>query len=506
MRSDSNNLRVGGVCLQSAAYDTVPKRFPITYTDLGECELKGFDQLVRCYSVELNPGECIPALEPQSQSASAIGKLISEVSTRVIIGLAALVLIIIAGATLWSLQQRSHSSLPKKPSIAVLPFQDLGNNSELTYKVDGFTNAIITNLSRFPELFVVSSHSSFQFKDQAIKVAQVGEQLGVQYILQGTYQQSSNSLQISAQLTDSKNGSNIWADNFSVDLKGVIDLQIDISNRITSTLAPVMFNKVRSQALRLTDDDSLEAYDLYLIASKYKHGKEEMRKSLARLERAVALEPEFAIAHALLAFRYVQSWRLNLTADADHALKRGRESAQRAVELDPTDYRVHNTLCSIHLYADRKHELALSECQRAVELNPNDSEIQITLAQVLAFMGRSEEGLKWIARAKQLNPLFQPFYYWTSSFIHALAGNYEISLVEAEQALTVYKNSLSIRRIMIFSLVHLNRLDEARQLVKESLEIAPDFTLAKLRNTPYQHKVDNDRVLNAFRKAGFPQE
>lgn len=500
----------GGICISDTVHREVKDRLDLDFEDRGEVEVKNVTGPVRIFFIRQN--------EKTERLATPIVKLPGPGKRKppaAALAAAAVCLLVAITALAWwqpwadqiaSEKGQQARALPKKPSIAVLPFRNLGGNADNAYLADGFTNAVITNLSRFPELFVASGNSTFSYKGKTPKAGDVGRELGVRYVLLGTYHQTDKNTRISAQLIDAGQDASIWAENFDVARNKIIETQEEITRITASTLVSVIHDRSRMRALRLKDEDSLEAYDLYLRATKFKLSKAAVADNIANLERAVSLEPDFAAAYALLSYRYTQTWRLNLADAPEQALDKARQSAQKALELDPLDYRVHDVLCTLHLYADRKHELALSECERAVSLNPNDPGIQVNLAQVLAFMGRADEGLKWMASAKRLNPLFQPHYDWTSSFIHALAGNHDVALVEAERALAVYTKSLSLRRIKIFSLVELGRLDEAKQVAGEILEIAPGFTLAKLRNAPHQPPAQLKRVLDSFRKAGLPDE
>lgn len=499
----------GGICVSEAVHREVAKRIELDFDDLGEVNVKNISGPVKALNVVFNEkieNLISPIVMPSSARKSGRRYFPIIAAGIFLVG-------ILSGLAWWQPwteqiglgTSQLETALPKKPSIAVLPFRDLGSVDDKSYLADGFTNAIITSLSKFPELFVVSGNSTFTYKDKSPNARDVGRELGVRYVLLGTYQQTAHKIRISAQLVDAGQGEGIWAESFDVDRYEVLEVQDKLTSRTASTLVSVIVDRAKARAIRLTDDDSIEAYDLYLRASKFKLSKSVIDENIADLEQALELEPDFAAAYALLSERYLQLWRLNLSDDRQRTLARMRATAQQALEMDPKDYRVHSVLCTMHLYADKKHELALTECERAVSLNPNDPETQLRLAQVLTFMGRADQGLKWMASAKRLNPFYPPYYDWTSAFVHAMAGNYDQAILESEKALVVYQKSLSIRRIIIFSLVGLGRLDEAKKVAKDLLEIAPDFTLAKLRNAPHQPKAQMERILDSFRKAGIPE-
>ncbi len=498
----------GGICLSENVQRELKDRLDLDLEDRGAVEVKNVTGAVSIFFVTLNEktDKLTTPIIPVAPPAQSAGKIPMKFFAAVA------ALIVIAAGLLWWQPWKGYlggglvaeAPLPDKPSIAVLPFVDPVGDKETAYQADGFTNAILTNLSKFPELFVVSGSSTFTYKGKQVKAEDVAKELGVQYVLLGTYQQGPEEIQVTAQLVDTLQNRNIWAEDFDVPVDLVIDVQEQLTDRIASTLSSVLVGRAQTRALNLKDAESLKAYDLYLRASKFKHGKDAMNQSIAELERAVELEPNFAAAQALLADRYVTAWRLNLSDTPKESLQKGREHAQIAYELDPQDYRTLNILCIMHLYADKAHDLALSECERAAALNPNDPEMLIDVAMVLGFKGRADEGLDWMARAKRQNPLYGPGYDWISSFLNTLAGNQEIALVEAERALVSFKNSLSLRRVKIFAYMELGEVEKAKAVAREILEINPDFTLKVLHNAPHEPPEQMQKIINHFRAAGLP--
>jgi len=500
----------GGICVGQTVREEVRDKLALDFKDKGEVEVKNVSRPVRVYSIRLNDKAEAFATPIVAPPVVARGKF--QVAVVAIVGVCFVVAF--SGLAWWqpwadrgpSNPERPAQALPKKPSIAILPFADLEGAKDRAYVVDGFTNAITANLSKFHELFVISSNSTFTYKGKTPNAGDVARDLGVRYVLAGSYEQTPRNVRITAQLIDGVEGTNVWAENYDAPREQIIEIQEDLTRRISTTLVSVIRGQAQSRALRIKDEDSLKAYDLYLRAFHFRLGKAPILEGIADLQRAIELEPDFAAAYSLLALRFSQLWRLNLADDPQDALRQARVAAQEAMALDPQDYRIHELFCSLYLYADRQHELALSECERAVSLNPNDAGIQITLAQVLTFMGRAKEGLKWVKSAKRLNPLYPPLYDWTSGFVNAVAGNYEKAIVDSRKALAAYPKSLSIRRVIIVSLVELGRLQEAKKTAEELLAIAPGFTLAKLRNAPFQHESEMNWVLGNLRKAGIPEE
>ncbi len=222
------------------------------------------------------------------------------------------------------------------------------------------------------------------------------------------------------------------------------------------------------------------------------------------LERAIELDPEFHEAYSLLAWRYMNLWQFRLADDPDAALKRARESARKAVSLNQNDYRSHWALGHIALLADQDHDFALAEYEKAIALNPNQADVIAMMAVVATNMGRSEEAVAWIEKAKRLNPHHPVWYDWNASFAYVMARDYEEAIIGAKKTLAVYSKQISARRVLIVAYVESGRMEDAKKVAQEILEIDPEFTLSSMRNTPFQHAADRERYYGALRQAGLP--
>ena len=495
----------GGICITEALREAIPSRLPLDNENLGKQELKGFEKSVRVYAVRLRPGAEVPGPEPQQAPKRKQIPLVIA---------AAAVLVVMAIALVWLKPWESSEEptsvenlalpLPDKPSIAVLPFTNLTGDSEQDYFVDGFTNEIITNLSKFPQFFVIASNSVFTYKGKAVRINEVGRELGVRYVLEGSLQRSSDNISVHAQLIEAASEKHLWAEQYEATPEEIFSVQKDLTQQITSSLASKVENLAHA-AVSKKDETSLPAYELYLKADKYSFGKETFEESIRLLERAIELDPDFAEAYAKLAYRYLQLWRQRLADDPDEALRQARNAAHKAVTLDQQDYRSHLALASLYLWADKDHDLALAEFEKTVALNPNEADMMSMMSLTLAFVGRSEEAVDWTKKAKRLNPHHPIWYDWNGSFAYYMARDYDNALLGAKKTLAVYPESLSVLRILAATYVEMGNMEKAREVAQKMLKIDPGFTLSGVRNVPLRRKADRERYFGALAKAGLPE-
>ena len=487
----------GGIVLSRTARDQVRDRLDVTLNDLGEIKVKNITRAVRAFQV-LRDGE-------RPIRASRSGK--RKWHLAAIAGVALFVLIGTVGWQTGMLSRllpggnQSVLVLPDRPSIAVLPFANIGGDKSQAYFTDGFTKAITTNISKFEDLFVVSSFSAFKYRGSDKSLAQIARDLGVRYLLTGDVQPGKDVLRINAQLTDASNGTSLWAERYKAARADIFDLEDDLSGKIAGTL----IDRIEASG-RTVERTTLSAYDLVLRAAFTNINKETLLADIEKLERAVQLDPKFSRAHSRLSETYLLLWRHSLADDLDNALQRARDEGSRAIELNNNSAKSHHTLSKIYLYADRDHELALASISRALKINPNDADLMVQMAQTLGFMNRDADAIEWIEKAMRQNPLHPAWYEWNSGFVYAMAGDFERSILESKKALAVYKTSASIRRTMIFSYAKLGQWDEAKRLAAEILERTPNFRLSThMRNSPIMDPAERKEIFDAFERAGLPK-
>lgn len=311
-------------------------------------------------------------------------------------------------------------ALPSRPSVAVLPFRNLSGDPDQAWFCEGIVDDIVTELSRFRSLFVIASHSSFALAGQGLTVQEIGERLGVAYLLDGSIQRSGNRLRLNARLVDADSEKQIWAERYDREIEDVFRLQDELARAIAATIGGrVEATRGRERA----GSGNLAAYDLVLRAQAlyYQVSAESVGEAIPLLERAIGLDPGNARAYALLAACHsIESWSY-WSSDPEHSLKLSLEYGHKSIELDDTDSLAHALYGEI-LLDDGRAELAESHFLRAIELNPNDIAGRTLYASLLAAMGQPEDGLEQIAVAERLDPFGLVWIPWVKLTVEFSAG------------------------------------------------------------------------------------
>jgi len=401
-------------------------------------------------------------------------------------------------------------ALPEGPSIAVLPFTNMSHDPEQDYFADGMAEEIIAALSRCKWLLVIARNSSFTYKGKSVDVRRIGRDLGVRYVLEGSVRRAGNRLRFIAQLIEAASGAHIWADRFDGDMTDVFGLQDQITEKVVATLEPKIL-LAEIDRLKNKPAANLDAYDLLLRAQglEYEFTRESLAAAVRCLEQAIALDPSYARALALMAYchteRFFQGWSDNAQADIAHAAR----LAARAVELgkDDGDVLWMSSFALRHVPDNAKRAKELAE--RALLLNPNS-------AGALANAGWGEalvadnagEALELFRRAERLNP--RDPHGWLQaggmSLAYFLDGKFEEAAAVAIRALGDNPRYAIGYRVAAASLAQLGRQDEAVELVAKLLDIEPDFTIAKRRaRLTYMHDGAKARYTEGLRLAGLPE-
>jgi len=503
----------GGVCIQSAAYETVPQRLPFEYTSLGEQQVKGFEESVRAYAVTLKSGEKIPEPEPSATSLSAHPERAQN--SRFAIG-AAFLLVIVGILLAWwqpwvtreepaSIEQMAFP-LPDKPSIAVLAFDNLSQNANQESLNDAIVDNIITELSRFSELFVIARNSSFTYKGKPVKVQQVAEELGVRYVLEGSLQRSSDRVRITVQLIDALTGNHVWAQVYDRELEDIFEIQDEIARTVASTVEEKVEVRERHR-VATAHPASLEAFEYWMRGTKYwfEWNEEGNDKAQVMYKKAVELDPNMVRGHLGLAWVYINGFAHGWTElSRVESLERARELALKGLELAPHDYFSHQTMGYVHIQAGER-EQAIAKFERALELNPNAGYPMMDLGEALVYDGRPQEGIAWFQKAMRLNPHHPDWFYWNLAKAEYAAGQYKEAVATMNKMNAIPNRA---RHILAAAYVQLGKLEEARALVKAILEINPEYSLEKLRlyfASKYKDVAIPERYIEDMRKAGLPE-
>ena len=399
------------------------------------------------------------------------------------------------------------SPLPaSRPSIAVLPFENLSGDPEQRYFSDGITEDIITELSRNHGLLVIARNSSFQYRDQGSDVKRIGQELGANYVVEGSIRRMGTRIRIAVQLIDVASSSHLWAERFDRDLEALFDIQDEVVRAIVATISGAV-EAAGIQEVRHKRTDSLAAYDCFLRGLEHFHraGSEDTLPSRDFFARAVEIDPDFARAHALLASSLVEIVWANLWSDGqdpNENLALALQAAQRAVTLDNNDALCHRALGYVQC-ARKSFDLAAYHFNLATKLNPNDAEGIAFCGELEVFTGKPEVALRSLARARALNP-HQPNYYY---YIEGIAL---YQLRRYEEAIRAFDSATARRpyvyRYLAAAYAQLGRMAEARLAAEKSLAHQPKFSLRVWSEwEPYQRAADLDHMRDGMRKAGLPE-
>jgi TolB-like protein len=399
-----------------------------------------------------------------------------------------------------------------KPSIAVLPFENMSGDAEQEYFADGITEDIITELARFRSLLVIARNSSFTYKGRSCKVQDVAADLNVRYLVEGSVRKAGDRVRVTAQLIDAASGNHLWADRYDRELVDIFALQDEITQTIVSIL-PGRLEDADAERARRKQTKNMTAYDHVLLGLMRFRRFTRAENVVAREEfrKAIELDPLYAQAHGLLAATDV--W--DVFADwQNKPLDEAFEAAQRALSLDEYDSLPHAVLGYI-FFQRRQDEEAEAEFQRAVALNPNDADAFAFRANVLVYFGRWEEALELIGDAKRLNPIPPSWYFWFEGLALYSGRDYEAAMRSIRKIRPQLRPG---HAYLAACLAHLNRTDEARKELDAFVGVeqrdpadADEYArytsrdLAMERASRYRRASDAGHFLEGLRKAGFPE-
>ncbi|MGY8661376.1 adenylate/guanylate cyclase domain-containing protein [Bradyrhizobium sp. UFLA05-109] len=448
----------GGACISGATYEQVRKVLPMTFVDLGVQQVKNIQEPIRAYEV---------------------------------------------GAP--NVEAETPPPIPDKPSIAVLPFENMSGDPEQEYFADGMVEEIITALSRFKWLFVIARNSSFTFKGQAVDIKEVGRRLGVRYTLEGSVRKAAERVRITGQLIDAVTGAHLWADRFERDLTDIFALQDEVTVAVVSAIQPRLLQTEIAMATRRRPEN-LTAYDFFLRAMSqfYLTTREGLAEAIRLAHRALALDPGFGLAAALAGAGHMQNVLLGYAVDPQF----DREEAIRLLRLalsindDDPDAIAVAAVTSAYMVGDRESEIEMAD--RAVELNPNSFVAWSCRGQVYRIAGLPEEAIPSFERAIRMSPVDPRLHLMLAGMGQAL-----IELRRFDEAIAAGKKAL--RQLPSFSgaycclasaLAHLGRDAEAREAAAHLLEVDPDFTISAWIARGGQ--TNATLMLEGLRNAGLP--
>ena len=393
--------------------------------------------------------------------------------------------------------RRKPLPLPKKPSIAVLPFVNVSNDPAQESFADGLTEDLITDLSRTSGLFVIARNSVFAYKGKAMDVRDIAGDLGVRYLLEGSARRAAGRVRINAQLVDARSGEHLWAERYDSSLEDIFAVQDEVTGKIVEAL----LGRLRPRPPRYRPRN-LEAYDLCVRARRLMDDSPQTgREAHIMLTRATLLDPDYAEAYRWLAMNHWMGWvHWGQPMEPNRSLS--LELARKAVEMDPNDAGCHWVLANLLAY-ERRFPEADAGFAKAIELDPNEADTWATLCDISVLGGRIEEGLAHARKAFRLNPFPPSWYFLVLGAAQYAARDYEAS-VETLKREETYRTSS--RRFLAASLAQLGRLDEARTEVELFLIANPHFsTRYWVETEPFGDAAVRDHVVEGFLKAGLPE-
>jgi adenylate cyclase len=452
----------GGICVSYAVRDQVGLRMDVQFEDLGEQTMKNIARPIRAYRVRWDE-----AAAPAAAAAPPGQKPKGE-----------------------------------RPSIVVLPLANMSGEAEQELFADGLTEDIITELSRFRELFVISRSSSFVFKGKPVNLRDVAHELGVQFVLEGSVRKAGNRVRVTVQLIDAELDRHVWAERFDREIDDLFAIQDEAVGSIVATLAGRVEAASRDRAKNKTTEN-MAAYECVLAGKTLHHRRSPAAnaEALDMLERAIRIDPNYAHAHAWKACVLGQGWTNGWAKDREIAWATMMKELEVALALDDNDSDVHRILAAVNLMRG-KHDQAVYHQGRALQLNPNDDLIVVQQGEILTWLGQAEEGIGWVQKAMRLNP-YHPERFWSH-----LARAYFVARRYAESAEALHRiTAPDVVQQALLAAAHaqLENDETARALSARLMEREPHFRIsAHLAGQYFKRPEDRDHYREALRKAGLP--
>jgi adenylate cyclase len=492
----------GGICISGTAYDQLKNKLQLGYHYLGEHSVKNIAAPVRVYKVLMEP--------------EAVGKIIGEKRrTKSWMGVvaAAVLLVGLAGWYLYIEQtkrvepasvEKMAFPLPGKPSIAVLPFDNLSGDSKDEFIADGISESIITALSKTPSMFVIARNSTFTYKGKATKVQKIAEDLGVQYVLEGSLQKSKDQLRINAQLIDAINGNHLWAEKYDRNMNDLFELQDDITKKIITALN-VKLTHGEQAAVYSKGTDNLEAYLKVLqgLQQKQRYNKEGNPILQEIAKEVISLDSSYPVAYYFLSVTQMREVFLGSTKSPQTSLKLSIKNARKAILLDNSFADAQALLGWLYTMT-RQHEKCIAAAEYGLTLNHNSPQAYIWFGLTLNYAGRHEEAIEIYKKAIRISPIPSPNTLWCLCVAFRDFGRYEEGISAAKKAVLIEPDLLYAHTCLASCYALLDRDAEAKVESAEILRIDPKISLANLKKQlPYKDPVKTKFVLNSLRKAGL---
>jgi len=506
----------GGICISAMVREQVRNKLDVGYVDLGDQTVKNIPDQVHVYRIQ-------PRSEPEesARGSASRGKRRSRLRGALVAAAAVLLLL---GVGLWASWPRPlgllidiagvsgppiDPPLPDKPSIAVLPFANMSGDPEQEYFSDGITEDLTTELARSPFLFVIARNSAFTYKGKRVKVEDVGRELGVRYVLEGSVRKAGDRVRITAQLIDATTGGHLWSERYDRDLSDIFALQSEIAEEILGA-AGVEIGAAEAQRLARKPSESLTAVDAWWKAGYHlnRNTRDDNEKARRLFERAVELDPGFAGALGLLGNTYALEFASGWSSDAT-LLDRAEELARRAIALDDSHPGGHLTMAWVNLNRGNSAE-AITAAERVIELAPNLEWAHAARGHALAQEGRFLEATGAVRRALRLNPRAPSALLLNVAAVNFLAGRREKAVEQLERVRMANPDQIASRVVLAAYYQQEGQHDKASAAIVEILRVTPDFSVERARQmlAAYENALGSEEfaeVMEALREAGLPE-
>ena len=455
----------GGICVSGAVRDQVGQRLDdVAFEDLGEQSVKNIVRPIRVFRVRLDAD---PEVAPHGAKDAAVAAPAS-----------------------------------KKPSIAVLPLANMSGDPEQEFFADGLTEDIITELSRFRDLLVISRNSTFVHKGKAVNVREIAREFGVDYVLEGSVRKARDRVRVTVQLIDAETDQHVWAERYDRELEDIFAIQDEITHAIVATL-PGRVEAARHDRAKRKPTESMAAYEC-VLAAKVRHHRstrEDNAEAQRLLDRALALDPNYAHAHAWKACVLGQTWVYGWCADRDATFDQVAAELEVTLALDDNDSDVHRILAALNLNRN-DHDKAAYHQERGLALNPNYDLVVVQQGELLTWLGRPEEGIDWIKKAMRLNP-YHPERFWSHLGRACYCAEKYADAIEAFSRIT--RPDYTHHAFLAATFAQMGNAVAAAAHAAEVLKSEPTFSVAVyLATQHYKHAIDRQRHEAGLLKAGLP--
>ena len=454
----------GGICVSSIVNESVGNRIDVRFLDSGDVRVKNIDRPVRVW--KWHPGK-MDAAGSRTNVANPMPSV-------------------------------------EAPSIAVLPFANMSGDPEQEYFSDGISEDVITDLSKIAGLMVISRNSSFTYKGRSVDIREVGRDLGVRSVLEGSIRRAGNRVRITAQLIDATNGAHLWADRYDRDLTDIFAVQDDVTRRIVDALKVTLSP---AEKARLADNGTpnIDAYDCYLrgreLLALNPKNRQRFEQSTKFFMRALELDPSYSQAYASLSLAYNLDYQNRWSDNPDNSLQLAKHNAEWAIAKDPNEPFARQVASWAAIF-EKDLDRAKSEVDIALSLNPNSSGAYASLGSICSYLGHPLEAIPALERATRLDPAFRPQHLHFLGMAYLLAGKYETAAALLRERILLVPGTDFSRVLLASALGHLSEVDEARRIWRELREINPKYSFNEhFARQPFKREEDVQRIAEGLSKA-----